>query len=121
VIQRVEREEHSSDGEDDEEPDTQQNAEKEKQAVSDADVLVQTRCIPVKSGEEDVTLLSCESCGILFGDDHTRGEWWRCYSCGKVLCEACSDAFLNDKTGKCDECLDPELQLIDNSSKRRKK
>jgi len=38
----------------------------------------------------------------------------------KGVCEACSDDFLDDKTGKCDECLGPELQLIDNSSKRKK-
>jgi hypothetical protein len=70
-------------------------------------------------------MLTCAFCGespdasASAGDEeepHSR-SWWQCVACGKSYCEICSDHELNDETGLCSLCGNPEMLFLQSISR----
>jgi len=91
-----------------------------------------TNCIPVGRESEDpsafISLCKCEGCGNILGvldsthdgDAESENQWWRCCRCLSAFCPICSDVHLDDDTGLCYMCDNPELAIM-SAAKARKK
>lgn len=99
--------------------------------VSGPEPRISTLCIPYEPLEqeigedgpiESIDLAQCTFCSILHdsleADDETA--WWRCRNCWRLFCADCADHELNDLTGLCTECSDPEVSAMEATRKRRK-
>jgi hypothetical protein len=86
-----------------------------------------TKCLPATRlimEECSQTMTRCFACGELlpeFGEEVC--DWWACQLCRCLYCDTCAESNLNDESGLCNECDDPEIQLLKRmpQSKRRKK
>ena len=96
----------------------------EDAAIPDPDDdLISTKCIPLKKHElsdHEAKTLFCagEECGIMYYDDEYQEDWWRCKQCLNPFCRDCSDTFLSDETGLCEDCGDSEKSILSSFKNR---
>jgi hypothetical protein len=94
--------------------------DKEKNRIEhELDTKWQTKCVQVQPGTFRDQIVKCCFCGECL-DTSTLDEeekeisctWWKCLNCDAVYCELCSDHELNDDTGLCSSCDNPELLFL---------
>jgi hypothetical protein len=89
--------------------------------VVDSEV-VETSCIPgnlLVEGKEHAILV-CSCCATVGEAREDDMSWWGCSCCLSPYCVNCGDHELDDATGLCTECANPEAKILRRMKKRKK-
>lgn len=85
--------------------------------VESAEDRIGTECLPLIPPEDPAELatLSCSSCSALYLDDSNMSsapDWWCCRRCNAAYCRDCADHELDDASGLCEACRNPEEAIM---------
>ena len=85
-----------------------------KRVAKEIDRQWDTKCIEItRAAMIESDTLTCAFCGESSdGKESHAHSWWKCVACGTSYCEMCSDHELNDQTGLCTSCDNPEMLFL---------
>jgi len=72
--------------------------------------------VPDVPHEDMLEFTKCHTCGEILGEygesENDDNQWWCWCKCLSEFCPKCSDTFLSDESGLCNECDDPDVAVL---------
>jgi len=79
-------------------------------------IEIAIKFVPDVPHEDMLEFTKCHTCGEILGEygesENDDNQWWCWCKCLSEFCPKCSDTFLSDESGLCNECDDPDVAVL---------